>query len=192
MVNRAFPGSEEHQLNRASYNAGPGKRLSLTSPGLTRSWPLPTLRKRLPGDDVWLPFWRGPVDRKQNHKGCFYPAMTVSSPTPVPEATALSTHQGWLGLSTRGHALTSLGGPGSLVFDCAVASCTWGPGACRTNFPLGLWSLVARCSADSDSAFHSTRGTWSPLQVPVHSRYPGCFGGAFQVGFLVHDSGGSP
>lgn len=43
---------------------------------------------------VWLPFWRGPVDRKQNHKGYFYPAMTVSSPTSVPEATTLSTTRG--------------------------------------------------------------------------------------------------
>lgn len=86
---------------------------------------------------VWLPFWRGPVDRKQNHKGCFYPAMTVSSPTPVPEATALSTHQGWLGLSTRGHALTSLGGLGSLVSDCAVARLHMGPWSLPHQLPVG-------------------------------------------------------
>lgn len=90
VVNRAFPGSEEHQLSRAPYNTGPGKRLSLTSPGLTRSWPLPTLRKRLPGDECLASLlgalWTGSRNTKD-----------VSSPppiTPVPEAATLSTHGG--------------------------------------------------------------------------------------------------
>lgn len=90
VVNRAFPGSEEHQLSRAPYNTGPGKRLSLTSPGLTRSWPLPTLRKRLPGDECLASLLGGPVDRKQKHKGCLFPPPI----TPVPEAATLSTHGG--------------------------------------------------------------------------------------------------